>query len=132
WNGGFLWDDKAHVTRAGLQSWHGLWRIWFDVGATQQHYPLVHSVFWVQHRLWGAAPAGYHLVNILLHVAAAVMAGLTLRQLSIPGAYLAAAIFALHPVQVESVAWITSSRTRCRPSSISRRRWPGSASGRRE
>ena len=107
WNGGFLWDDKAHVTRAELRSWQGLWRIWFELGVTQQHYPLMHSAFWVQHRLWGDAPAGYHLVNILLHFTVALLAGLTLRQLCIPGAYLAAAIFALHPVQVESVAWIT-------------------------
>ncbi len=107
WNGSFLWDDAAHVTPPELRSWRGLWRIWFDLGATQQYYPLLHSAFWVQHRLWGDTPLGYHLVNILLHVAVALMAGLTLRRLSIPGAYLAAAAFALHPVHVESVAWIT-------------------------
>jgi len=107
WNGGFLWDDRAHVTPSDLQSWRGLARIWFDLGATQQYYPLVHSAFWVQHRLWGDAPLGYHLVNILLHFVVAVLATLTLRQLSIPGAYLAGAVFALHPVHVESVAWVT-------------------------
>ncbi len=53
WNGGFLWDDAAHLTRPELRSWAGLWRIWFDPGATQQHYPLVQSAFWVQLRLWG-------------------------------------------------------------------------------
>ena len=94
WHGGFIWDDNAHVTRPELRSWHGLFRIWFDVGATQQYYPLVHSAFWVQHRLWGDAVLGYHLVNILLHAAAAVMVGLILRRLAIPGAFLAAAIFA--------------------------------------
>ncbi|OLE38865.1 MAG: hypothetical protein AUG00_04170 [Candidatus Rokubacteria bacterium 13_1_20CM_2_70_7] len=107
WNGGFLWDDRAHVTHPDLRSWHGLTRIWFDLEATQQYYPLVHTAFWVQHRLWGDTPLGYHLVNILLHFVAAVMAALTLRQLSIPGAYLVGAVFALHPVHVESVAWIT-------------------------
>ncbi len=107
WNGGFLWDDAAHLTRPELRSWAGLWRIWFDPGATQQHYPLVHSAFWVQHRLWGESPAGYHLVNIVLHAAVALLAALTLRRLSVPGAWLAAAIFALHPVHVESVAWIS-------------------------
>ena len=107
WNGGFLWDDRAHVTRPELRSSHGLWRIWFDVGATQQYYPLAHSVFWLEHRLWGDAPLGYHLVSILAHVAAALLAALVLRRLGVPGAYFAAAIFALHPVQVESVAWIT-------------------------
>jgi protein O-mannosyl-transferase len=107
WQGGQLWDDDAHITRPELRSWHGLYRIWFDVGATLQYYPLVHSVFWVEHRLWGDATLGYHLVNLVLHCCGALMVAAILRQLAIPGAWLAAAIFALHPVQVESVAWIT-------------------------
>ena len=48
--GGLLWDDNMHVTRPDLRSLHGLWRIWFDLGATQQYYPLLHSAFWVEHR----------------------------------------------------------------------------------
>ena len=107
WQGGFVWDDDAHVTRPALRSWHGLYRIWFDLGATQQYYPLLHSAFWLQYKLWGATTLGYHLVNIFLHAAAALMVAMILRRLAIPGAYLAAAIFALHPLQVESVAWIT-------------------------
>jgi protein O-mannosyl-transferase len=107
WHGGFLWDDDAHVTEAALRSWDGLRRIWFDLGATQQYYPLVHSAFWLMHRLWGDWTTGYHLVNILLHALSACLVAVILRRLSIPGAVLAAAIFALHPVQVESVAWIT-------------------------
>ena len=107
WNGGFVWDDAPTSPDPELRSWHGLWRIWFDLGATQQYYPVVHTAFWIQHRLWGDRPLGYHLVNIVLHVAVAGMAGLILRRLSVPGAYLAAAVFALHPVHVESVAWIT-------------------------
>jgi Flp pilus assembly protein TadD len=107
WNGTFLWDDAAHVTRPDLRSWQGLWSIWSAPGATQQYYPLTHSFFWLQHRLWGDTPLGYHLVNVALHATVASMAGLILYRLAIPGAYLAAAIFALHPVQVESVAWIS-------------------------
>jgi protein O-mannosyl-transferase len=107
WHGGFLWDDDAHVTEAALRSWDGLRRIWFDLGATQQYYPLVHSAFWVMHRLWGDWTTGYHLVNILLHALSACLVAVILRRLKIPGAVLAAAIFALHPVHVESVAWIT-------------------------
>ena len=107
WHGGFIWDDDGHVTRPALRSLHGLYRIWFDLGATQQYYPLLHSAFWLEHKLWGDATLGYHLVNILLHATAALMVALLLRRLAIPGAYLAAAIFALHPIQVESVAWIT-------------------------
>jgi tetratricopeptide (TPR) repeat protein len=106
WQGGFIWDDDAHV-RPELQSWQGLGRIWCDLKATQQYYPLLHSAFWLEYRLWGDATLGYHPVNILLHVVAALLVAVILRRLKIPGAYLAAAIFALHPVQVESVAWIT-------------------------
>ncbi len=110
WQGGLIWDDDAHVTRPELRSWGGLYRIWFDLGATQQYYPLLHSLFWIEYKLWGDATLGYHLVNILLHATAAVMAAAVLRRLKVPGAYLAAAIFALHPVQVESVAWITEQK----------------------
>ena len=107
WHGGPLWDDDAHLTQPALQSLDGLWRIWFDIGATQQYYPVVHSAFWLMHRLWGDATLGYHLVNILLHAGSAFLIGLMLRRLAIPGAWLAACLFALHPVHVESVAWMT-------------------------
>ncbi|MCE9557011.1 MAG: tetratricopeptide repeat protein [Planctomycetes bacterium] len=107
WRGGVLWDDAAHMTKPELRSGGGLWRIWFEPGATQQYYPLTHSAFWVQYQLWGDNTLGYHLVNICLHVAAALLLVLILRRLNVPGAWLAGIIFALHPVQVESVAWIT-------------------------
>src|ERR1700726_2786921 len=57
-NGRLLWDDDAHVTKPELQSLHGLWRIWSELGATQQYYPLLHSAFWIEHRMWGNAVAG--------------------------------------------------------------------------
>ena len=107
WHTGFIWDDKAHVTKPELRSLDGLARIWTRLGATQQYYPLAHSVFWVEYRLWGDSTLGYHLVNILLHALSALLLVRILRQLKIPGAWLAAAIFALHPVQVETVAWIS-------------------------
>ncbi len=110
WHGGLLLDDEVHITRPELRSWHGVYRIWFDVGAIQQYYPLSETAFWVQYKLWGDAMFGYHLANILFHALTAVMVALLLRQLAIPGAYLAAAIFALHPVHVESVAWITEQK----------------------
>ncbi|MFA6134190.1 MAG: hypothetical protein WC869_09280, partial [Phycisphaerae bacterium] len=68
WRGGLVWDDDAHVTRTDLRSAQGLWRIWTDLRATQQYYPLLHSAFWIEHKLWGDATLGYHLVNIALHV----------------------------------------------------------------
>jgi tetratricopeptide (TPR) repeat protein len=107
WRGGLLWDDDKHVTSAELQPLHGLTRIWFDLGATQQYYPVTHSVFWIEHRLWGDTTLPYHLVNIGLHVLSAFLLLVILRRLDIPGAEFAAALFALHPVQVQSVAWIS-------------------------
>ena len=102
-----IWDDAAHLTRPELRSWTGLCRIWFDPGATQQYYPLTYSVFWLLHRLWGDWHAGYHLVNILLHAGSALLLVRILRRLEIRGAWLAAALWALHPAQVESVAWMS-------------------------
>jgi tetratricopeptide (TPR) repeat protein len=102
-----IWDDENHLTRAEIQSWHGLYRIWFDLSATQQYYPVTHSVFWVEHRLWGDWYPGYHLVNILLHGTSAVLLVRVLRRLEAPGAWLAAALWALHPIEVESVAWMS-------------------------
>ena len=107
WHGGLLWDDDGHLTPSALQSVGGLWRIWFDVGATQQYYPAVHTAFWLLHRLWGDSTLGYHLVNIALHACSAFLVAVILRRLRAPGAVLAAVIFALHPVHVESVAWIS-------------------------
>ena len=102
-----VWDDESHVTGVALRSVKGLGRIWFDLGATAQYYPLVHSAFWIQHRLWGDATLGYHLANILLHALSSCLLLIVLRRLDVPGSALAAAVFALHPVHVESVAWIT-------------------------
>ena len=107
WNAQPVWDDNGHITKPALRSWEGLARIWTQPGATQQYYPLTHSLFWLEHRLWGDTPAGYHLVNILLHAALALLLLKVLRRLEAPGAWLAAGLWALHPVQVESVAWIS-------------------------
>jgi tetratricopeptide (TPR) repeat protein len=109
-SGGFIWDDTGHVTRPELQSLHGLGRIWCEVGATQQYYPVLHTAFWIEHHWWGDAPLGYHLLNVLLHATAACLLGVALRRLAVPGAWLAALLFALHPVCVESVAWIAEQK----------------------
>ncbi|HEX4200518.1 MAG TPA: hypothetical protein VHY59_03295, partial [Chthoniobacterales bacterium] len=106
-NGSPIWDDDAHITRPELRSWDGLAKIWTQPGSTQQYYPFVHTVFWLEHKLWGDAPLGYHLVNLLLHCISALLLLKILRRLEVPGGWLAAAIFVLHPVQVESVAWIS-------------------------
>jgi len=107
---GFIWNDPDYVTGPALRSLSGLWRIWFQVGATQQYYPFLHSAFWVEHRIWGDAPLGYHLLNVALHATSAVLLLTLLRRLAIPGAWLAAMVFALHPVCVESAAWISEQK----------------------
>ncbi|HKB89643.1 MAG TPA: tetratricopeptide repeat protein, partial [Opitutaceae bacterium] len=107
---GFIWDDDGHITRPELRSIDGLVRIWFELGATQQYYPVLHSAFWLEHQLWGDAPFGYHLINVLLHATAASLFGALLSRLKIPGAWFAAFLFALHPVAVESVAWISEQK----------------------
>ena len=105
---GFVWDDDLYVTHNDtLRTFDGLRRIWFEIGAVPQYYPLVYTTFWIEYHLWGLAPSGYHLVNICLHAAAALLLALLLHRLLVPGAWFAAAVFALHPVHVESVAWIT-------------------------
>ncbi|HVN04810.1 MAG TPA: tetratricopeptide repeat protein [Bryobacteraceae bacterium] len=109
--GGLIWDDASHITRPAMQSLHGLWRIWFDLSATQQYYPLLHSTFWIEHRMWGDAVLGYHLTNVLLHAASACLVVLIVRRLTLPGAWLAGMLFALHPVCVEAVAWITEQKS---------------------
>jgi tetratricopeptide (TPR) repeat protein len=108
---GFIWDDDYHVTRNfNLRSGEGLVNLWTRPGAVPQYYPLTHTTFWLEYHLWGLHPAGYHIVNILLHATSAVLLWTILLKLEIPGAWVAwvaAIIWALHPVNVESVAWIT-------------------------
>ncbi len=107
WNGQPVWDDDAHLIPPALQSWKGLENIWFQPGTTPQFYPLVSSVFWLEQKLWAYAMPGYHLVNILLHLASALLLVKVLRRLEVPGPWLGAALWALHPVQAESVAWMS-------------------------
>jgi Flp pilus assembly protein TadD len=108
--GDFIWNDSDYVTKPALRSLAGLSQIWTKLGATEQYYPLLHSAFWVQNQLWGDHPLGYHIVAFLLHAGAAFLFALILRRLEIAGAWLAALIFALHPVHVESVAWISEQK----------------------
>jgi tetratricopeptide (TPR) repeat protein len=104
---GFIWDDDRYLTENPyVQTWSGLRDIWIP-GRTDQWYPLVFLSFWIEHRLWGFHPLGYHAVNILLHVTNALLLWAVGRRLRIPGAWFVAAVFALHPVHVESVAWVT-------------------------
>ncbi|MFQ5490772.1 MAG: tetratricopeptide repeat protein [Phycisphaerae bacterium] len=107
--GGFIWDDDLFVGHNELlRSANGLERIWLDLEATPyQYFPMVFTTYWLEYQLWGSNPTGYHVVNMLLHAIAAILLWRILGLLKLPGAWIAAAVFALHPVHVESVAWIT-------------------------
>ncbi|HXE64526.1 MAG TPA: tetratricopeptide repeat protein [Bryobacteraceae bacterium] len=108
--GAQVWDDAGHITPAKLRSLEGLYRIWFQFGASQQYYPLLHSAFWVEHRIWGDWVVGYHVITLVFHAIAAYLIVAIMRRLSLPGGWLAASIFALHPVSTESVAWISEQK----------------------
>ena len=108
--GGFIWDDDVllienHLVKAS----DGLYRYWFTTEAAE-YYPLAGSLRWVEWRLFGMAPLGYHVVNVLLHAANAILVWLVLRRLKILGAWLAALVFAIHPVNVATVAWISEQK----------------------
>ena len=108
WHGGFLWDDDAYIINNELLTAPDGWqRIWFSLDSPSQYFPLTYSTFRIEHALWGLNTTGYHWVNLLLHLGNVLLVWAILARLRIPGSWLAAAIFALHPVQVESVAWIT-------------------------
>jgi Flp pilus assembly protein TadD len=108
WNAGFIWDDDAYVTdNPVLNDGRGLLAAWTRLDATPQYYPLTHTSLFLDHALWGTRPRGYHVVNVLLHASSAILLWRLLGMLRLPGAFLAGVLFAVHPVHVESVAWVT-------------------------
>ena len=106
---GFVWDDVIFVEEPVVHEWSGLWNIWFSPGdiAGEAHYwPVVYTSFWLEHKLWGLEPLGYHAVNVLLHLVNVLLIWRLLGRLAAPGAWVVAAVFAVHPLHVESVAWV--------------------------
>ena len=105
---GFVWDDDIWVeTNSLLAAQDGLWRIWFSMDQPSQYFPMVYTSFRLEHAFWGLDPFGYHLTNIALHASNAMLIWLLLFRLGMPGAWVAAALWAVHPVNAESVVWIT-------------------------
>lgn len=107
--GGLIWDDRIWSRSPAVLQWSGLGTIWFSPSLieNESHYwPLTYTTFWLEHKLWGLAPAGYHVVNVALHVANTLLLWRILKRLAVPGAAVVAAVFAVHPLHVESVAWI--------------------------
>lgn len=110
-DGEFLWDDDDNIVNSWpLREPGGLARIWLEPGATQQYFPALHTLWWLEWRAFGDDPRGYHVVNLLLHFAAACLLARVVRLLGLPGPWFTAALFALHPLCVESVAWITEGK----------------------
>ena len=107
--GGFVWDDRIITNAEPVREVSGLWQIWFSpsaIGEEGHYWPLVYTTFWLEHKLWGFDPTGYHVVNVLLHLANVLLLWHLLRRLVVPGAWVVAAVFAVHPLHVESVAWV--------------------------
>ena len=106
---GFVWDDVIFVEEPVIREWSGLWNIWFspaDIEREGHYWPVVYTSFWIEHKLWGLAPLGYHAVNVLLHLVNVLLIWRLLARLAAPGAWMVAAVFAVHPLHVESVAWV--------------------------
>ena len=105
--GGLIWDDFIWSQSRAVREWSGLSTIWSWPSRIEAHYwPLTYTTFWLEHKIWGLAPAGYHVVNVLLHLLNSLLVWRLLLRLAVPGAWVAAAVFAAHPLHVESVAWI--------------------------
>ena len=107
--GGFVWDDEIYIKVDPVRDVSGLWQIWFSPSAIdgEGHYwPLVYTTFWLEHKLWGFDPTGYHIVNVMLHWVNTLLVWHLVRRLAVPGAWVVAAVFAVHPLHVESVAWV--------------------------
>ena len=107
WHGGYFWDEYCvpHDPKdMGHYTLHGLYNIWFH--QTRQYYPLTYTMLWGEYHIWGLNTTGFHLMNIFLHSLNGILVWIVLRRLKVPGAWLAGAVFALHPVNVESAAWI--------------------------
>ncbi len=108
-SGGFVWDDWILVTEPLVRRLDGIVSIWLapsEIRHEGHYWPVVYTSFWIEHKLWGFHPAGYHAVNIVLHAFNSLLLWRLLLRLAVPGAWLVAAVFAVHPVHVESVAWI--------------------------
>lgn len=107
--GGFIWNDDTDVVDNIVLQDNGLARVWFTT-ESRNYWPIVWTSYWIEYQLWGLNPMGYHIVNVLIHAGCGLLVWRVLLRLAIPGAWLAALFFAIHPVNVESAAWITQQK----------------------
>ena len=105
---GFVLDDNIFTDAPAVRAWSGLWNIWFspsDIEREGHYWPITYTTFWLEHKLWGLTAFGTHLVNLLLYMVNVLLLWSLLRCLAVPGAWVVAAVFAVHPMHVDSVAW---------------------------
>lgn len=108
-DGGFVWDDRAFLSAAPVVDWDGWRRIWLspaEIVSEGHYWPILYTTFWLEHKLYGFSPTGFHAVNVALHLVNACLVWRLAARFSLPGAWLAAAVFALHPVHAEAVSWV--------------------------
>ena len=106
---GFVFDDKLFTKDRAVMEWGDIWRIWFSPSYIElegHYWPVFYSTFWAEHKLWGFAPVGYHIVNVGLHLLNSLLVWRVMAKLRVRAGWLIAAVFAVHPVHVESVAWV--------------------------
>jgi tetratricopeptide (TPR) repeat protein len=106
-HGGMISDDDLLVTfNPDLRSLSGLGRIWF-ARPSSDYWPLTWSLLWGEWHLWGNHPLGYHLCNLLLHLFSGCLIWQLLARLGMRWGWAAGLLFVVHPLTVESVAWIS-------------------------
>ena len=108
-SGEFIWDDAIFSEERTIHSWSGLWSIWFapsEIAREAHYWPVAYTAFWLQHKLFGLNPLGYHIVNCLLYFVNVVLIWRLLLKLEVPGAWAISMVFTVHPLHVESVAWV--------------------------
>jgi len=107
---GFIWDDDTNLYQnPWVQKADGLKTVWLS-NKIYQYYPINFTAFWLEHKLWGLNPFGYHTVNLILHILNALLVFWVIRKLYARLAFAVALLFAIHPIQVETVAWITEQK----------------------
>ena len=106
-DGTLVWDDDTHLLDNPVFDENGLYKVWFEPLERLSYWPVTFTSHWLEYQLWEFEPRGYHVVNVLLHALSALVLWGVLRAMALPLPWLVALVFAIHPVNVESVAWIS-------------------------
>jgi Tfp pilus assembly protein PilF len=112
YHGQWLWDDDQLVWQNPFvkdTSLRGLAKLWFNPEGAD-FFPLSYTAMWAQWAFFDDKPTGYHVTTILLHIVGSLLLWTLLARMRIPGAWLSGLLFAVHPVAVESVAWVAETK----------------------